>query len=628
MPEPHQEYAAFISHASANASAAMQLTEALERKGVRCWIAPRDIRPGSEYAGEIIHGIRHSRALVLLLSEAANESPFVRREVERAVHHRKPVFPVRLESIPPSQSLELFISSTHWIDLTSGQMDAIAEKLAGEINALGNDKSNTNTQASSKQTTGHSTSLPPPPPPASFEGTRTIACNNSSELPRDFGKFRLTRLIAESMALVYEAEQSEPRRKVALKIPRGGLLLTQDARQRFMREVSLTAGIDHAGIVPVFEAGEIDGTPFYTMPLIDGVRFDQYLKEQQLDSEGIIRQFISLCDVVGALHVNNLVHRDLKPANILIDSHHHVRLLDFGLAKIGKTVSDLSLAPSVMGSLEYMAPEQAGAKAAAIGPQTDVYAIGIMLYTALTGQKPLGTATQISEMLQRILEKPPRPPREHLPEISAELNALILSCLNKDPEQRPADALALSRALCDSVRDTKQGKRQVRKAILLPAATLAIAGLLYLIWPSAEAPAGNPPASPVQNTASAPAPKSAATLEHRIGSPARATGATDSPELAPGIPTDLWADYSRLKKELREDFARRNQSALLLYAPAEAANPLRVRFTQSGKELSATLKPGQILEIYLAAEQEVRIALNDKTYTRRPSRADVLYLQP
>lgn len=114
------EYSAFISYANADDEKAEEICEHLEARKLRCWIAPRDVRAGKEYANEIILGIERSRCLVLLLSNAANGSQFVKREVERAVTKGRPVIPVRIEDVLPSPGLELFVSSTHWIDAFSG----------------------------------------------------------------------------------------------------------------------------------------------------------------------------------------------------------------------------------------------------------------------------------------------------------------------------------------------------------------------------------------------------------------------------------------------------------------------------------------------------------------------------
>lgn len=126
----------FISYAKADAKKAARIAELLEERGVRCWIAPRDVKPGASYGDEIIRGIETSSAFLLVLSSASNESDFVAREVERAISKKKPVIPVRIENVEPSRALQLFISGTQWIDAFSGRlathMDRLATRFAEE----------------------------------------------------------------------------------------------------------------------------------------------------------------------------------------------------------------------------------------------------------------------------------------------------------------------------------------------------------------------------------------------------------------------------------------------------------------------------------------------------------------
>ena len=134
------DFAAFISHAKTDHKKVQEIVGALEQRGFKCWIAPRDVRPGHSYGDEIIRGIERSRCFILALSKASNESPFVAREVERAISKRKPIFPIRIEAVEPSSALELFISSTQWIDAFSdgdSQIDRLADLLAGEEGAEG-----------------------------------------------------------------------------------------------------------------------------------------------------------------------------------------------------------------------------------------------------------------------------------------------------------------------------------------------------------------------------------------------------------------------------------------------------------------------------------------------------------
>ena len=133
MDSQRVEYSAFISYATADKAKAEEICAYLEGRGLRCWIAPRDVRAGREYANEIIDGIERAPVLVLVLSAAANESKFVRREVERAVTKGDPVIPVRIENVMPSTALELFVSATHWIDAWSGDFAAHMDRLARDL---------------------------------------------------------------------------------------------------------------------------------------------------------------------------------------------------------------------------------------------------------------------------------------------------------------------------------------------------------------------------------------------------------------------------------------------------------------------------------------------------------------
>lgn len=128
------QYAAFISYASQNKETAFDIVNSLEKRGMKCWVAPRDVRPGEDYPAEIIRGIERSNCLVLVLSEAANNSKFVRREVERAVNYGKPIFPIRIEDVLPSTSLELLVSTTHWIDAWTGSLFDHVDKLVHQLN--------------------------------------------------------------------------------------------------------------------------------------------------------------------------------------------------------------------------------------------------------------------------------------------------------------------------------------------------------------------------------------------------------------------------------------------------------------------------------------------------------------
>lgn len=430
-------------------------------------------------------------------------------------------------------------------------------------------------------------------------------------LPRAFGGYRLLCSLANGMALVYLAEQANPKRRVVVKIPRGGLLLTEESRQRFLREVELAANADHAGIVPVLEAGEIDGSPYYTMPYIEGKPMDQYLASNCPKLEDKLALFRQLCEVVGALHKNGLIHRDLKPANVLVDTHGSIRLLDFGLAKSALELSDVSLSPTVMGTLDYMAPEQAGS-ATEVGPPADVYAIGVMLYKAVTGESPYPISKDLPTQLRMIAETPPKAPDQLNRNLPKPLTELILRCLQKNPGKRPANAQQLQ-ALLSEVAATRPVSS---RAIPISLAIVLIAGLLtaaFFLLPEnikiATPPEGTAltPNSDYDRLAASPGHES---LESEHYS-AREIAALNNPIADPRrsnspVPAQYWPLYNQVQKELQDNFDRRRQAALIL-ALASDQPPSIVKLTQGSREFSQQLTPGSAQVIYLTGGESAQL---------------------
>lgn len=402
-------------------------------------------------------------------------------------------------------------------------------------------------------------------PDQNQRATEVIPDKNPS-LPREFGGYRLLRSLTNGMALVYLAEQKNPKRRVVVKIPRGGLLLTEESRRRFLREVELAANADHAGIVPVLEAGEIDGSPYYTMPYIEGKPIDQYLASNCPKLEDKLALFRQLCEVVGALHKNGLIHRDLKPANVLVDTHGSIRLLDFGLAKSALELSDVSLSPAVMGTLDYMAPEQAGS-ATEVGPQADVYAIGVMLYKAVTGESPYPISKDITTQLRRIAETPPKAPNKFNRELPALLVQLILRCLDKDPAKRPATAREPREALA-TIPITTSGKPRSKTPLILAATLLAISIAGYAVYQSSQGSGTSPNTQPATEPTNSSLNQQPSTLEAHtytaqhlkslrgLNNTQSATNST--------IPTAYWPLYNQVKQELQNNFDRRRQGALIV----------------------------------------------------------------
>lgn len=248
------------------------------------------------------------------------------------------------------------------------------------------------------------------------------------------GHFLLRKQIGQGgMAVVYLAEQENLGRKVAVKfLRRGG---NERARTYFEREARMAAAMDHPHIAKIFEVGEHEGTPYIAMQYVEGETFASALLSMDMNQR--IHAILDMARALEYAHGRGIIHRDLKPENILVDPTGHVYITDFGLAKLESPGRSAATASSVVvGTPAYMAPEQAQGKADA---QSDLYALGAILYQCMTGTTPFQGGTA-SEILLKVLEEDPVPPRRLNAGVPEDLEAVILHALEKKKEDRYATA--------------------------------------------------------------------------------------------------------------------------------------------------------------------------------------------
>ncbi|HVA49588.1 MAG TPA: serine/threonine-protein kinase [Pirellulales bacterium] len=273
------------------------------------------------------------------------------------------------------------------------------------------------------------------------------------DLPRRFGDFELLEELGRGgMGVVYKARQVSLGRTVAVKMILRGELASPAEVARFRSEAAAAARLEHPHIVPVYEVGDCDGQPYFVMKYIEGTTLARRLAEGPTTAREAAALLLTVCQAIEFAHQNGVLHRDLKPSNILIDGEGRSHVSDFGLAKQVTGNHELTRSGAVLGTPSYMAPEQAAGNRGQLGPASDVYSLGTVLYQMLTGRPPFQAATPVDTVLL-VLEQDPLPPRLLNPKADRDLEMIALKCLQKPPLLRYPTAQALADDLAAYLHD-------------------------------------------------------------------------------------------------------------------------------------------------------------------------------
>lgn len=365
------------------------------------------------------------------------------------------------------------------------------------------------------------------------------------------GRYELSTLIGQGgMGQVWTAYDQRLDRRVAVKLLRPDKVAGAEAeelRRRFLRECRVTAQVDHPGLVTVHDAGSEGEELFLVMQYVDGADLSDHLAEHDpYPWQWAVAVAAQLCAVLSAVHAVPIVHRDLKPRNVMVKQDGTVTVLDLGVASVMDTdTTRLTHTGSPIGSPAYMAPEQA--MGGAVGPYTDLYALGVLLHELLSGEVPFAGSTALG-VLHRHLYEPPLPVRRIRPEVPEPLESLVLRLLAKDPQHRPASAQEVYENLSSLLpaRGTPSGAPlDPTRPFLRPHAP----------WPDRARTPAHQPAAPVAVVPEKPDVAAAVDEVKRLLGEGRITQAVDILGAILPVAADRHGERSTVVRTLRKQYA-------------------------------------------------------------------------
>jgi len=299
------------------------------------------------------------------------------------------------------------------------------------------------------------------------------------------GEYQLLHEIGRGgMGVVYDARQVTLKRRVALKVLKANVATDRSSFDRFHREAEALAKLDHPNIVKVYGSGQTGGNHYFAMEFVEGRTLDKLVTEARLDAKRTCGWVRDIARAVQAAHEAGIIHRDIKPGNIIVDPKNRPVLTDFGLVHVAEA-RNLTLSGEAVGTPQFMSPEQAKAEHDRIGPRTDVYGLGITLYTALRGRAPFPRKS-LAETLHSVTKEVPAVPSESNKDVDRDLDAILMKAIQKDPDRRYPTAASFADDLDRWLQGRPTAVRPRRRGLgarplLLGAAGAAAVGVVIAI---------------------------------------------------------------------------------------------------------------------------------------------------
>lgn len=288
------------------------------------------------------------------------------------------------------------------------------------------------------------------------------------------------------MGVIYKALQPKLNRVVALKVIHAASHASEDSHRRFRAEVKVAGRLNHPNIVPVFDVGVMDGFPCFSMEYFPGGTLAEKLRSSAMSLSASVATLSKVARAVFFAHQHGVLHRDIKPANILLDRDGEPHVGDFGLAKEMESDSDLTRSGAILGSPNYMSPEQACGEASTLSVATDIYSLGAILYEILTGHPPFRASSPLETMRLVVEQEAPRPSTS-VARVDRDLETICLKCLEKEPARRYATARDMADDLDRwlrhepiSARPASSLERSIKWARRYPALA-ALSALLFIV---------------------------------------------------------------------------------------------------------------------------------------------------